>query len=93
MATFVLVHGAWHGGWCWVRARRAYAAGHHVFAAAHRPRHASICRARPSISPPIADVVNLLQAEAEANASFSIGHRRRRGDAGRRGNAHRSRRS
>ena len=19
MATFVLVHGAWHGGWCWKR--------------------------------------------------------------------------
>ena len=19
MANFVLVHGAWHGGWCWVR--------------------------------------------------------------------------
>ena len=19
MATFVLVHGAWHGGWCWAR--------------------------------------------------------------------------
>ena len=19
MATFVLVHGAWHGGWCWQR--------------------------------------------------------------------------
>ncbi|HXH81954.1 MAG TPA: alpha/beta hydrolase, partial [Candidatus Tectomicrobia bacterium] len=22
MATFVLVHGAWHGGWCWVRVAR-----------------------------------------------------------------------
>jgi len=22
MATYVLVHGAWHGGWCWRRARR-----------------------------------------------------------------------
>ncbi len=33
MATFVLVHGAWHGGWCWKRVipllRRA---GHDVFA-------------------------------------------------------------
>lgn len=31
MATFVLVHGAWHGGWCWQRvARLLRAAGHEV---------------------------------------------------------------
>ena len=33
MATFVLIHGAWHGGWCWdevVPLLRE--AGHHVFA-------------------------------------------------------------
>ena len=30
--TFVLVHGAWHGGWCWSRvADRLRAAGHRVF--------------------------------------------------------------
>jgi pimeloyl-ACP methyl ester carboxylesterase len=30
--TFVLVHDAWHGGWCWVRvADRLRAAGHRVF--------------------------------------------------------------
>ena len=33
MTTFVLVHGAWHGGWCWSRVRRTLAAqGHEVFA-------------------------------------------------------------
>jgi len=33
MATFVLVHGAWHGAWCWSRVRRALRAeGHEVFA-------------------------------------------------------------
>lgn len=32
MATFVLVHGAWHGGWCWRRvAPRLRQAGHEVF--------------------------------------------------------------
>lgn len=32
MATFVLVHGAWHGGWCWRRVeRRLRAAGHDVY--------------------------------------------------------------
>lgn len=32
MATFVLVHGAWHGGWCWKRVRPLLVAqGHEVF--------------------------------------------------------------
>ena len=32
MATFVLVHGAWHGSWCWKRVRSALRqAGHEVF--------------------------------------------------------------
>jgi len=32
MTTFVLVHGAWHGGWCWSRVRSALQAqGHQVF--------------------------------------------------------------
>src|SRR5947209_17490274 len=32
MASFVLVHGAWHGSWCWKRVRKALqAAGHEVF--------------------------------------------------------------
>src|ERR1700749_3786405 len=31
--TFVLVHGSWHGGWCWSRvADRLRAGGHMVFA-------------------------------------------------------------
>lgn len=32
MSTFVLVHGAWHGSWCWKRVRRILQAqGHEVF--------------------------------------------------------------
>jgi pimeloyl-ACP methyl ester carboxylesterase len=32
MTTYVLVHGAWHGGWCWQRvARLLRATGHDVF--------------------------------------------------------------
>ena len=32
MATFVLVHGAWHGAWCWRRVARILTqAGHEVF--------------------------------------------------------------
>lgn len=33
MTNFLLVHGAWHGGWCWRRVTRILrAAGHEVFA-------------------------------------------------------------
>ncbi|MGI9432065.1 MAG: alpha/beta fold hydrolase [Myxococcota bacterium] len=33
MATFLLIHGAWHGGWCWDRlAPHLAAAGHRVLA-------------------------------------------------------------
>lgn len=36
MATFVLVHGAWHGGWCYRDTARALcAAGHDVFTPTH----------------------------------------------------------
>src|SRR5271156_6631061 len=28
--TFVLVHGAWHGGWCWRRVAEALRTGGHV---------------------------------------------------------------
>src|SRR3981189_671762 len=32
MPTHVLVHGAWHGSWCWKRVRKALQAqGHDVF--------------------------------------------------------------
>jgi hypothetical protein len=32
MATFVLVHGAWHGSWCWKHVRKALREqGHDVF--------------------------------------------------------------
>ena len=32
MTTFVLVHGAWHGSWCWKRVRQdLQARGHAVF--------------------------------------------------------------
>ena len=32
MTDYVLIHGAWHGGWCWTRVRdRLAAGGHRVF--------------------------------------------------------------
>ena len=39
MATFVLDHGAWHGGWCWRDTAKALrAAGHEV----HTPTHTGV---------------------------------------------------
>src|SRR5690349_9978772 len=62
--TFVLVHGAWHGGWCWVRvADRLRAAGHTVFT----PTLTGLGERRHLISPlvnldtHITDVVELIE--------------------------------
>ena len=66
MSTFVLVHGAWHGGWCWQRVRRALQeSGHEVFT----PTLTGVAD-RSHLSAPsvnlethIADVVNLIRFE------------------------------
>jgi pimeloyl-ACP methyl ester carboxylesterase len=66
MATFVLVHGAWHGSWCWKRVRnQLQAEGHEVFT----PTLTGVGERSHLISPQvtlethIADVVNLLRWE------------------------------
>lgn len=66
MATFVLVHGAWHGSWCWTRVRRLLQqAGHDV----HTPTLTGLCERSHLLSREvglethIADVANLLKWE------------------------------
>ena len=66
MATFVLVHGAWHGSWCWKRVRKSLQAeGHDVFT----PTLTGVGERSHLISPQvnlethIADVVNLIRWE------------------------------
>jgi len=66
MTTFVLVHGAWHGSWCWKRVRSAQQAqGHDVFT----PTLTGVGERSHLISPQvnldthIADVVNLVRWE------------------------------
>jgi pimeloyl-ACP methyl ester carboxylesterase len=39
MASFVLVHGAWHGGWCWDKLVRALSAAGHEALAPDLPGH------------------------------------------------------
>jgi len=66
MATFVLVHGAWHGSWCWKRVRKLLQAeGHDV----HTPTLTGVGERSHLISPQInldthvADVMNLIRWE------------------------------
>jgi pimeloyl-ACP methyl ester carboxylesterase len=64
VANFVLVHGAWHGGWCW-RFVRPLLEGHAVFAPSLTGLGERKHLARPDIDleTHIADVVSLLEME------------------------------
>jgi pimeloyl-ACP methyl ester carboxylesterase len=67
MSTFVLVHGAWHGGWCYARvADRLRAQGHRVFTPTltglgERSHLADRCLINASIH--IRDVINVIEWE------------------------------
>ena len=64
MANFVLVHGAWHGGWCW-RFVRPLLSGHQVFTPSLTGLGERQHLARPGIDldTHIEDVVSLLEME------------------------------
>jgi pimeloyl-ACP methyl ester carboxylesterase len=66
MTTYVLVHGAWHGGWCWrMVAAKLEADGHHVFTPtltglaerAHLLNHST------NLSTHVEDICQLIRAE------------------------------
>jgi pimeloyl-ACP methyl ester carboxylesterase len=74
--TFVLVHGAWHGGWCWSRvADRLRAAGHQVFT----PTQTGLGERKHLLSKDITldtftkDIANLFEAEELSNVVL-VGH-------------------
>jgi len=63
MATFVLVHGAWHGSWCWKRVRKTLQAqGHEVFTPTLSGvgERSHLLSPHVSLDTHIADVVNLM---------------------------------
>ena len=75
-ATFVLVHGNWHGGWCWVLvADGLRAMGHRVLA----PTQTGLGERRHLFSPAltldtyVADIVNVIEAE-ELREVVLVGH-------------------
>ena len=64
--TFVLVHGAWHGGWCWQRvADRLRNGGHKVFTPTLTGlgERSHLLRTGIDIGTHITDVVNVLKWE------------------------------
>jgi len=64
--TFVLVHGAWHGGWCWRRvADLLQAKGHKVFTPTLTGlgERSHLLRAGIDVSTHVTDVVNVLKWE------------------------------
>ena len=66
MATFVLVHGAFHGGWCWRKvATHLRAAGHEVFTPTLTGLGERHHLATPAVdlATHVQDVVNLLDWE------------------------------
>jgi len=66
VATFVLVHGAWHGGWCWKRVRRELQAlGHEVFTPTLTGLgdRSHLLTREVDLSTHIADVANLIRWE------------------------------
>ena len=76
MATYVLVHGAWHGSWCWKRVRKALqAAGHEVFTPTLTGvgERSHLNSPGVNLSTHIADVRNLIQWE-ELSDVILCGH-------------------
>lgn len=66
MTTFVLVHGAWHGSWCWKRVRKALQAeGHDVFTPTLTGvgERSHLTSPQVTLDTHIADVVNLIRWE------------------------------
>src|SRR5512133_907720 len=67
MANFVLVHGAWHGGWCWrkVVAALAGAAGHRVHAVTLTGlgERAHLMSPAITLETHITDVINAIETE------------------------------
>jgi pimeloyl-ACP methyl ester carboxylesterase len=76
MATFVLVHGAWHGGWCWQKVVPFLeAAGHEVYA----PTLTGLAERASELSPDVGldthiqDIVGLLE-EKNLHGVILVGH-------------------
>lgn len=76
MSDFVLVHGAWHGAWCWRRiVAPLWAAGHRAFTVTltGSGERAHLLAPTISLQTHIADVANVIEAE-ELHDAILVGH-------------------
>jgi pimeloyl-ACP methyl ester carboxylesterase len=76
MATFLLIHGACHGGWCWrYVAERLHGAGHVVFAPSLTGLgdRAHLLTRAVDLETHVADVIGVLEAE-ELEDVVLVGH-------------------
>lgn len=76
MTTYVLVHGAWHGGWCWSRVRRALmATGSDVYTPTLTGlgERAHLASREVDLETHIGDVLGMLEAE-DLTDIILVGH-------------------
>jgi pimeloyl-ACP methyl ester carboxylesterase len=76
MPTYVLVHGAWHGGWCWRRVERTLkAAGAEVFAPTLTGlgERAHLASPQTDLETHIRDVLGVLESE-DLERVVLVGH-------------------
>jgi pimeloyl-ACP methyl ester carboxylesterase len=76
MTTFVLIHGAYHGGWCWSRvAQRLRAQGHavHTPTLAGMGEHAHLLSRQITLDTHVQDVVSFIESE-ELKEVVLVGH-------------------
>jgi pimeloyl-ACP methyl ester carboxylesterase len=74
--SFVLVHGAWHGGWCWRRvADRLARKGHKVYAPSLTGLgdRSHLIGTRPTVTTHIDDIANIIRFE-DLQRVILVGH-------------------
>lgn len=75
MGNFVLVHGAWHGGWCWQRVMAALQeGGHRVHAVTLTGlgERAHLLSPTINLETHINDVINLIEAEELSDVVLAV---------------------
>jgi len=75
-STFVLVHGAWHGGWCYARvAERLRAAGHRVYTPTLTGlgERSHLCSPSINLTTHVTDIVNVIKWE-QLQRVVLVGH-------------------
>ena len=76
MANFVLIHGSWHGGWCWEPVARGLTSlGHRVFAPSLTgcADRGHLLSAQVTLATHVEDVVRLIQFES-LQGCVLVGH-------------------